>query len=85
METELKSVGLFDQTPKDVWSRDWIVHCKAVGDGRATMKYIGAYVFRVALSDARVVRYTGSSVRFKFHRLRYVQQTGDINVTVHVD
>jgi Putative transposase/Transposase zinc-binding domain len=38
-----------------VWSRNWIVHSKPVGDGRASLKYLATYVFRVAISDRRIV------------------------------
>ena len=69
LQARLKELGLLDQTPKGVWSRDWVVHCKAVGDGRTAMKYLGAYVFRVAISDARIVSYDGSKVRFRFYRV----------------
>ena len=34
-----------------------------------TMKYLGAYVFRVAISAARVVSYDGHSVRFKYQKV----------------
>lgn len=42
---------------------------KAVGDGRHTMKYLGAYVFRVAISDARISSYDGSRVTFKYQKV----------------
>lgn len=69
LQNKLAAAGLLEQTPAGVWSRDWVVHCKAVGDGRHTMKYLGAYVFRVAISAARVVSYDGHSVRFKYQKV----------------
>lgn len=50
----LKEVGLLDEFPKDVWQAEWVVHSKAVGDGRAAMKYLAPYIFRVAISDRRI-------------------------------
>ena len=78
LHAELQACGLFNQTARAVWSRPWVVHCKAVGNGRAAMKYLGAYVFRVAISDARIVDYDGNTVRFKYYRVgsrrpRYAQ------------
>lgn len=70
LQKKLTAAGLLDQAPGAVWSRrDWVVHCKAVGDGRHTMKYLGAYVFRVAISAARVVAYDGRHVRFKYQKV----------------
>ena len=69
LQKALTKSGLLDQIPAGVWSRDWVVHCKAVGDGRHTMKYLGAYVFRVAISAARIVDYDGNSVRIKYQKV----------------
>jgi hypothetical protein len=62
MKAALSRAGIPDQVPEDVWRRDWVVHCKRVGDGRHIMKYLGAYVFRVAVSDARIRSYNGTHV-----------------------
>ncbi len=69
LQKELEKSGLMSQIPAGVWSRDWVVHCKAVGDGRHTMKYLGAYVFRVAISAARIASYDGNSVRIKYQKV----------------
>ena len=31
----LQKLKLFEQVPSRVWSQDWVVHCKPVGDGQA--------------------------------------------------
>lgn len=69
MRAALTDAGLSDQIPSGVWSDDWVVHCEAVGDGRAVMKYLGAYVMRVAISDSRVVAYDGRTVRLKYQKV----------------
>ena len=38
------------------WDRQWILKCKAVGDGRGTLKYLAAYVFRVAVTENRITK-----------------------------
>ncbi len=50
----LREAGLLDKFPQAVWQDEWVVHSKAVGDGRAAMKYLAPYVFRVAISDRRI-------------------------------
>ncbi len=69
MRSRLAELGLLANISPEVWQQEWVVHCEAVGDGRAVMKYLGAYVFRVAISDARVVAYDGRQVTFLYQRV----------------
>jgi len=50
----MRQLGLLDEFPPDVWNQPWVVHCQAVGDGQAAMKYLAPYVFRVAISNRRL-------------------------------
>lgn len=50
----LKKTSFYDTVPTNVWYKDWVVHCKAVGDGRAALKYLAPYIHRVALSNCRL-------------------------------
>ena len=43
--------ALFTQVPPETWSKAWVVHGKAVGDGRTALTYLAPYVARVALSN----------------------------------
>jgi hypothetical protein len=52
----LRKAGLLKQVPKQIWRQQWVVHCKAVGDGHAVLKYLAPYVYRVAISNRRLVR-----------------------------
>ena len=67
--TELAKHGLLESVPKGVWQKDWVVHCKSVGNGRRALTYLGAYVFRVAISNARIVDYDGKRVTFKYYKV----------------
>jgi hypothetical protein len=69
MHAALLEAGLLAEGPPEVWRSDWVVHCKAVGDGRAVMKYLGAYVMRVAISASRIVAYDGRCVRIKYQKV----------------
>ena len=51
----LSRAGLLTDVDPAVWRQDWVVHSQAVGDGRASLKYLAPYVFRVAISDRRIV------------------------------
>jgi hypothetical protein len=50
----------------DVWGRNWGVHIQPAGDGGAALKYLGAYVARTAIGDARMVRITEETVTFRW-------------------
>jgi hypothetical protein len=46
--------GLAEHVDPAVWRKDWVVHSQAVGDGRASLRYLASYVFRVAIGDHRI-------------------------------
>jgi len=58
----MKKAGLFDQIPAEVWQIAWNVNSKAVGKSEASLKYLAPYVFRVALSNNRIVKVKNHSV-----------------------
>jgi hypothetical protein len=49
-----------------VWTKDWGVHIQAAGSGAPAVKYLGAYVARTAITDARIVEVTDDSVTFRW-------------------
>ena len=52
----MRQCGLLDSAPTDAWTQRWVVNCKPVGDGRKALKYLAPYVFRVAISNRRIVK-----------------------------
>jgi hypothetical protein len=48
--------GLLGEIPTQVWNIDWNVNCQVVGSAQTTLKYLARYVFKVAISDSRIVR-----------------------------
>lgn len=61
----MKRAGLYDQIPAHVWKQKWVVDIKPVGDGKAVLKYLAPYVYRVAISDNRIVRCNEQGVTFR--------------------
>ncbi|WKZ34666.1 MAG: IS91 family transposase [Anaerolineales bacterium] len=53
----LQKLKLFDNVPSNVWTQDWVVHCKPVGDGQAALKYLAPYIHRVAISNRRLLAF----------------------------
>ena len=62
----LKKTELFDQVDVRVWKREWVVHSEPVGSGEAAFKYLAPYVFRVAISNSRIVKLEDGRVTFKY-------------------
>lgn len=64
----LQKVADAPSIPKCVWHRDWVVHCKPVGTGETALKYLAPYIFRVALSNRRLVKLdaTRDQVTFRY-------------------
>jgi hypothetical protein len=51
----MRDCGLLDSAPAAAWTQQWVVNCQPVGDGRKALKYLAPYVFRVAISNRRIV------------------------------
>lgn len=54
LRDRLRGTKCFAAIPPNVWKRDWTVDSVAVGDGRATLKYLAPYVMRGPVSNWRV-------------------------------
>lgn len=68
----LQQTPLFDQVPATVWQKPWVVHCKPVGDGRTALKYLAPYIFRVAISNRRILKVKDGNVTFRY----FASETG---------
>jgi Putative transposase/Transposase zinc-binding domain len=49
-----------------VWRKDWGVHIRPAGSGASALKYLGAYVSRTAITNARMLRVDPDSVTFRW-------------------
>jgi hypothetical protein len=57
---------IFAQVPPETWSKNWVVHCKPVGDGKTALKYLTPYIYRVALSNRRLISMKNGKVTFRY-------------------
>jgi hypothetical protein len=62
----LKKTELYDQVDGRVWKKEWVVHSESVGSGEAAFKYLAPYVFRVAISNSRILKLEDGQVTFKY-------------------
>jgi hypothetical protein len=58
---------LFEQIPDKVWRREWCSYSKPYGAGKdAVLRYLARYVFRVAITNHRLVSMDESHVTFRY-------------------
>jgi hypothetical protein len=69
----LQKAGLLNQVPRQVWQKDWVVHCKAAGQGRQVLNYLARYIFRVAITNSRLERFANGQVTFRYRHNRSQQ------------
>lgn len=69
----LKKAGFLGQVPRQVWKKDWVVHCKAAAQGRQVLNYLARYIFRVAISNSRLERFENGQVTFRYRHNRSQQ------------
>ena len=62
----LKKTDLFDSVPANVWQKNWVVHCKPVGDANSALKYLAPYVYRIAITNNRIEKLENGQVSFRF-------------------
>ena len=72
---------LFNTIAKQVWYKPWVVHCKEAGTGEAVLKYFAPYVFRVAISNNRIIKLENDQVTFVY---KHPETKKWIPVTLHV-
>jgi hypothetical protein len=49
-----------------LWRQPWGVHLQGFGSGETLIKYLGAYVYRTAIGDSRIVEITDTTVSFRW-------------------
>jgi hypothetical protein len=72
MRDALSTQGLLDRVQPTAWEIDLNVNCQNKGNARRSLEYLSAYLFRVAITDSRIVRANHQTVTF-----RYKKQTSD--------
>jgi len=62
----LRKTDIFVDVPVAVWRQDWVVHSKAVGSGLPVLKYLAPYIFRVAISNKRILNLENEQISFRY-------------------
>lgn len=62
----LRDSNCYARIPAKVWQQEWVVHCEEVGSGLHALKYLAPYIFRVALSNNRLLKLEHDRVTFRY-------------------
>jgi hypothetical protein len=76
LRAALRQTALWSEIPAAAWQQPWVVDCRSVGKARAALRYLAPYIFRVALSNKRIVRVADGQVTFRY-------TTGDTGQTAY--
>lgn len=66
LQQALRGMDFYPRIPATVWQQKWVVHCEPVGSGLNALKYLAPYIFRVALSNNRLLKLAGDRVTFRY-------------------
>jgi hypothetical protein len=59
---------------KAAWRKSWVVHCTAWGEGdEAVIRYLARYVFRVAITNSRIVSLDDEAVTIRYKDRKSLQ------------
>lgn len=65
---QMKNHKLYSHIPDQVWQQSFNVDCQPVGSSARSIKYLAPYVFKVAISDYRIVELVNRQVLFKYKK-----------------
>ena len=66
--TLIRKAALLDQIRSETWQQDWNVNCQAVPNAEASIQYLAPYVFKVAISDHRILKVEENAVSFSYKK-----------------
>ena len=82
----LEGLRLKDKVPVCTWRTPWCVDIEPVGSGKAALKYLTPYIFRVAISNRNILAVDDKQVTFKYRDAktnRYKQVTLPADQFIH--
>ena len=66
---EMRRAGLLEHSAPQVWTIPWNVHSQANHHGHSAFTYLAPYVFKVAISNQRIVSLTDRTVTFTYRKV----------------
>jgi Putative transposase/Transposase zinc-binding domain len=66
---DMRQAGLLEHIDPQVWTIPWNVHSQANHHGHSAFTYLAPYVFRVAISNRRIVSLQDHTVTFTYRKV----------------
>ncbi len=66
----IEKAGLLGQVDPTVWRKPWVVDCESAGNGQWALRYLSRYVFRVAISNNRIISWDNGHVTFRWKKVK---------------
>jgi len=66
LQQALRCTPCYARIPANIWRQKWVVHCEPVGSGLNALKYLTPYIFRVAISNNRILKMEQDRVTFRY-------------------
>jgi hypothetical protein len=67
---DMSQAGLLEDIAPHLWDIPWNVHSQANPNGHTSFKYLAPYVFKVAISNRRIVSLKDRTVTFSYRKPR---------------
>jgi hypothetical protein len=71
---DMRQAGLLASIAPEVWTIPWNVHSQANHNGHSAFTYLAPYVFRVAISNSRIVSLKDRTVTFTYRKVGSARQ-----------
>lgn len=68
LREQLKTAGIVNAIDPCVWRKTFNVNCQAVANSHHSIRYLAPYVFKVAISDSRIVNLQNRDVIFRYKK-----------------
>lgn len=70
LRDQMKKLGFYDAIDPLVWSKNFNVNCRAMAESHHSIRYLAPYVFKVAISDSRIIKVEDRQVYFRYKKPR---------------
>jgi hypothetical protein len=65
---QMKKGALMDAIHPSLWQDPWNVHIQPVGSGERSVRYLAPYLFKVAISNSRIIKVMNRKVTFLYKK-----------------
>lgn len=68
LRAQMQQFGFYADIDPGVWEKNFNVNCQALSDSHHSLRYLAPYVFKVAISDRRIVKVENRRVYFRYRK-----------------